>query len=332
MTPQQKIVSQLIKQCPNAGAATLAKRAYKEFPESFQSLDSARCAFRRAFGAHGDKHRKNATHPRRPRTGKMSFPALPKPLRHFNKWDAFVIKGPCKAVLLSDIHIPYHDRRALDCALGHAAICAVDLIILNGDVADFHRISRWEKDPRKRPLADEVKSVKQFLGVLRDGFRDARIILKLGNHEERWENYLQVKAPELLGIEDYELSKVLGLDALNIEIVSDKRPILLGKLYVIHGHEFMRSTIAAPVNPARGFFLRAQTHVIGGHHHQTSQHSQKNLGQNVISAWSTGALCEMHPDYAPINNWNHGFAVVHVFTNGAFEVQNLRIVKGKVWQ
>lgn len=335
MTPQQQIVFKLVKKFPQAGAKTLAAIAYRENPESFTTIESARTAFRVAFGASGDKkrgERSDKSTYRKPRKPGAVFSALPKPLRHFRRWKSFVIGGECRAAILSDVHIPYHDPLATEAALNHAAVCTVNLIILNGDIADCFRISRWEKDPRKRPMKDEIAAVRQFLKHLRERFPKTRIVYKLGNHEERWENYLQIKAPELLGIEDFEFTKVLGLDALGIEIVSDKRPILLGKLFVIHGHEFQRNTIAAPVNPARGFFLRAQTHVIGGHYHQSSQHSQKNLGQHVVSAWSTGALCEMHPDYAPINNWNHGFAIVEVSANGAFQVHNLRIVNGKVWQ
>ena len=112
--------------------------------------------------------------------------------------------------------------------------------------------------------------------------------------------------------------------------MGDKRPIRLGKLNVIHGHEY-RFSISNPVNPARGFFLRTKTHVLGSHFHQPSHHSETNLEGCMISAWSTGCLCNVHPEYSPINNWGQGFAFVVVDKEGAFRVENLRIVGGKVW-
>lgn len=51
----------------------------------------------------------------------------------------------------------------------------------------------------------------------------------------------------------------------------------------------------------------------------------------VTGTWSTGCLCDLHPDYAPLNKWNHGFAFVEVFNGGKFEVQNLFISDGKVY-
>ena len=37
-----------------------------------------------------------------------------------------------------------------------------------------------------------------------------------------------------------------------------------------------------------------------------------------------------NPDYAPINNWNHGFAINLVGENGNYEFRNYKIVKGRV--
>ena len=191
-------------------------------------------------------------------------------------------------------------------------------------------LSRFQKDPRARNFAAERNDVIEFLRIVRAEFPKARIVYKEGNHEERYMSYMILKAPELLGMEILEFKNIYHLPEFNIEHVGEKRPIRLGKLNVIHGHEFARG-ITSPVNPARGFYMKAKTHVLGGHHHQTSQHSEKNLEQEVISAWSTGALCNLHPDYMPINSHNLGFAFATVEKNGAFEVSNLRIINGNIY-
>jgi hypothetical protein len=36
-------------------------------------------------------------------------------------------------------------------------------------------------------------------------------------------------------------------------------------------------------------------------------------------------LCDLNPEYARVNKWNHGFALVEVAKNKDFEVTNYRI-------
>ena len=185
------------------------------------------------------------------------------------------------------------------------------------------------KDPKKRDFKFELDTLKAFVEVIKKEL-NCKIFFKIGNHEERYQAYLRLKAPELLGIPDFEWQSVFGLQDMRIEMVDGKRPIRLGKLNIIHGHEYTFN-ISNPVNPARGLFLRCKTHVLGSHFHQTSQHSERSLEQHVISGWSTGCLCDLHPEYRPLQNWNHGFAFVTVDKSGAFHVENLRIIDGRVW-
>jgi hypothetical protein len=121
---------------------------------------------------------------------------------------------------------------------------------------------------------------------------------------------------------------VIEASKYGIEVVKSKKVILAGKLNIIHGHELPKG-MAAPVNPARGFFLRTKASTIGGHHHQTSEHIENDLNNNLIGAFSTGCLCELNPHYMPINKWNHGFAVVENHGHD-FMVRNLKIINGRV--
>ncbi len=260
----------------------------------------------------------------------MKF-ALPKAVTHFDAWGAEELSGPARMLILGDLHIPYHSEEAIRLAIDYGRAAKANAVLINGDMADFFSLSTWEKDPRKRDLAGEIAAGKQFLSVLRDVFPRARIIFKEGNHEERWTRFLQKKAPELLGVPEFEWHAVYGLRKLRIRHVGECRPIKVGKLIVIHGHEY-RFAISNPVNPARGLFLRSKTHAICGHFHQSSQHSEKRLDGKVVSTWSAGCLCDLNPDYAPINNWNHGFAFAEVTSSGAFQVSNPRIIDGAIYQ
>jgi predicted phosphodiesterase len=334
---QGEIVTALLARFPEAPSLTLARIAFKENPSIFTSVETARSGVRRYRGAAGDRERAvtvDKSHFRSPKQPGDPFGPLPNSVpdgkSHFKDWKAFVMGGEFKALVLADVHMPYHVRSVVELAIKHGKKVGVDTVILNGDICDFFSVSFWEKDPRKRDLAGEIQTIRQFLSYLRRQFPKARIVLKLGNHEERWERYLRVKAPELLGMPEFEIEQVLWCQRFGIEVVGDRRVIRAGKLNLIHGHEY-RFSISNPVNPARGFFLRAKTHCLGSHLHQSSQHSEKNLEGSVVSTWSTGCACDLNPDYSPINNWNHGFAVVEVTKGGIFQVENKRIIDGKAY-
>lgn len=333
MTPKQSACAELLSKFPTAATLTLARMAHKQNPTMFTGVEDARSSIRYLRGANGSKDRKHCSVKGFERSARQPgdpFAALPDGVAHFNDWETVNIGGPCRVLQLSDIHIPYHEKAPLLAALKYGRDRKPDIVFLNGDALDFFACSFWEKDPRQRDLGGEIKTGREFLSTLRAAFPKARILFKEGNHEERWTRYLSVKAPELLGIEDFELPTVMHFAKHGIEHIGERRPVRFGKLNTIHGHEY-RFNISNPVNPARGFFLRAKVHVIGSHLHQTSQHSEKNLDGNVVSTWSTGCLCNLHPDYSPLNNWNHGFAFYEIDKAGAFNVDNLKIIDGRVY-
>ena len=107
-----------------------------------------------------------------------------------------------------------------------------------------------------------------------------------------------------------------------------KRPIYAGALTLLHGHE-LQGGISAPVNIARGLFLRAKACAIQGHNHQTSEHSEVDVRRKLVTTWSLGCLCQLHPEYARYNKWNHGFAFLDL-EDGDFTIRNKRILDGRV--
>jgi hypothetical protein len=99
---------------------------------------------------------------------------------------------------------------------------------------------------------------------------------------------------------------------------------MAGKLPIFHGHELGKG-ISSPVNASRGVFTRMISTALVGHHHRTSSHTEPNWKHEEIVCWSTGCLCNLNAEYAVINKWNAGFAVVEVDGSGQFQVDNLRL-------
>ena len=199
-----------------------------------------------------------------------------------------------------------------------------DVLLLNGDFADFYTISRYTKNPKKRNFKKEVKLLREGLSWLRSQFASSRIVYKQGNHDERWDHWLWNHAPEISDLPQVRLSSILGAKKLDIEFVGDGRPVMAGKLAIFHGHELSGGPFV-PAMPARSAFLRTTASVMVGHHHRTSTHTEPNWKHEEVVCWSVGCLADLNPEYSRVNKHNHGLAIIDVAADGQFGVDNLRL-------
>jgi predicted phosphodiesterase len=239
------------------------------------------------------------------------------------------IKGK-KILILSDIHIPYHDIDAISVAIQTGLDEGVDTVVLNGDALDCHMISDFVKDPKKRKFKDELYAMRTFISELRQTFPKAEIIYKEGNHEERYWRYMRVKAPELFDIDAFDFASLCHLDKNNVQWIEGKNKLNVGGLSIFHGHEFGKQFIPS-VNVARGLFLKTKANAMCGHHHQTAEHTERDVNGKVITCWGVGCLSELSPDYNPYSKYNHGFAIITRGNGKEFHVKNYRINQGNIY-
>lgn len=289
-------------------------------------VERCRTAIRDTRGANGNRRRRTATQKELFKDpGKAgSIPQCPPSMAQ--PWLPHVIKLPAKVGIVSDLHFPFHSELAVQSAVEYLVAEKIDTLLINGDFGDWYAPSRFQTNPALRDFPNELKSQREAFQWIRKCFPKQEIIFKLGNHDERWDKYVWNHFPELHAEEQLRLSTWLKLDDLGIEVVTDQRPVLIGKLPVFHGHELPKG-LTNPVNMARGAFLRACHTVMVGHGHRTSTHVESDLWHDEITCWSTGCLCDMRPEYARINKWNWGFATAEAAKDGTFGVQNLRISK-----
>ncbi len=332
MSSRKEIVTALLVEFPDADNRTLARLLHEKYPHEFETVEKARRCIRYYRGASGAKDRKQIiqTSPetvqphRTPRT--IKIPAGLKQVRR-----AINIKRPGKYLVLSDLHVPFHNEQAIEAALRHGLDNGCKHLVLNGDFFDFYKLSRWSQDPRQRNPSDELNTGAEVLAELVKHFSsDAIKLFKIGNHEARYESYLYERAPALVGIEAFELKELLPIDK-TWKFVASKQAYRLGKLPMFHGHELPRG-LTDPVNIGRGVFLRAGETACVGHWHRTSTHVETTgLKETVVPCYSLGCLCDLSPEYATINRWNHGFAMVEIQAAGNYQVQNMIIHKGEVF-
>lgn len=320
------IVRPYLEKYPDHSTRAMASLIYKEHSDHFATEEHCRSAIRYRRGKMGSESKKAAKNSNSlvDSTGERSV-AMPKSMAK-PRPEYKLPEG--LTVVLSDIHIPYHDMKALEAALAYTDAIEPDTILLNGDTIDFYAISRWDKDPEVRNLTAELTKTRALLMHLRQRYPNAVIIWKNGNHEERWEKYLWHKAPELCGVSDFELRNILRFDEYEIDFVHSRQRIKAGKhLTILHGHEIPGAF--DPVNFARTLCMKLKVCAMAGHKHKTSEHTEKTADDKYITCWSTGCFEEMHPDYMPLNNWGHGFATIDLKGN-KFKVRNMRIIDGEI--
>lgn len=303
----------------------LARIMYGENKLLFSNVDHARTALRSLEGKSGCGASL--------KKDKGAFDIKERPRNPYNLpkseeviWEPYRLNFK-RIGVLSDIHIPYHNIDALSVAIEYLKQRSIDCLLLNGDALDFFGLSKYCKDPKKRGFAYELDTWKAMFEIFEKEF-NCPIVYKLGNHEERYEHFLWQKAGELVGVDEFEIENLLKARARGITVIKDKQIIKAGGLNIAHGHEFTGGAFA-PVNVARGLFLRAKTSAMQGHNHQTSEHTEPDMDGKIVTTWSTGCLCELHPQYMPINKWNHGLALVEV-DGEEFQVHNKRIYKGRI--
>jgi predicted phosphodiesterase len=325
--PITEMARRLCSENPDHPARGLARRLVKEANGAI-TLEQARKRIGRQFGTQGNKHRKQvkAAAPRAPRQAGVEYRLPPTMAEPWTPHD-FGVVG--LVGVMSDIHIPYHDELAVRAAVNNFIDSGIQGLVINGDLADFYAISRFTKDPRQRDFSGELEACRDFIGWLREQFPKIPIAYAAGNHEERWQAYIWQHAPELSKDKMMCLQQWLHLDKHDITLVEQQRPIMCGKLPVMHGHQLSRG-FAPPVNPARGAFMKTGSAMLIGHHHQTSAYSFSDIWHKEIATWSVGCLSYLSPEYSRVNQYNHGCATVRVGKDGGFDVTNMRISDGKV--
>jgi predicted phosphodiesterase len=136
-----------------------------------------------------------------------------------------------RGLIIPDVHVPYHDRRAFDLVLSVKEAFKFDHLITLGDFADFYCVSSHSKDPtREYMFNDEVKLAKKALLALGAGIENKVFIS--GNHENRLERYIEDKCPELHKF--VKIKDILNLAGMSYKYVPYKSHYQLDRVFFTH--------------------------------------------------------------------------------------------------
>ena len=226
-----------------------------------------------------------------------------------------------KLLVLSDIHVPFHDPVSLKLALEYGRDHGIDGILLNGDVIDCYSLSRFQRSLKYRNFEVERSRTIDLFEAIQKIFPGIPIFFKAGNHEDRLEAALQYNLPELSETKGLKIHELLELDDHGIEYLTSIQVVKFNGLHILHGHEFNHGGIHVAYN----IRIKSVDNVAFGHFHRTQEDTWKGISREV-GGWSIGCLCGLRPDWMPINNWNHGFMIVTRRPNNEFAVDNKKII------
>ncbi len=223
-----------------------------------------------------------------------------------------------RIVVLSDMQIPYHDKRAVRNVLGFLAEYKPDEIASVGDEVDFPQISRWTRGMAgeyKGDLQAHCDAGKRVLAGLRAA-HDGPIHVSRSNHMDRPLTYVRTRAPGLMGLKALEVPSLLDFDKYGITYHEEPYEIAPGWL-LAHGDEGGSSR--APGGTALALARKWGYSVVCGHTHKLGiQHEHMSVNHRMVRerfGFEVGNLMDLksaHYLRAGHANWNQGFGILYV--------------------
>lgn len=285
------------------------------FIKLFNEIGPSRLAVRLNQTKRGIYTRRQRLEARHKITIATQRPDLPRPVQYPHRVtldvkDGYVIVG-------SDAHIwPGPMTPAMRGFIHLIRELRPKVVILNGDVMDFARISKhdplnWDRAPE---VQEEIEATQEILHDIATASGRARKIWTLGNHDARFEKTLAIRAPEYAKVHGVSLKNHFPLwePGWSVWINPETDPVVIK-------HRF-RGGDHAPWNN----ILRAGTHMVTAHLHSAKVIPYTDYNGTRYGV-DDGCLADpMHKafiDYTEDNpkNWRSGFCV-------------LRFVGGKLLQ
>ncbi|MBQ2350073.1 MAG: metallophosphoesterase [Cytophagales bacterium] len=226
-----------------------------------------------------------------------------------------------KVLIGSDFHVPFQDKDAVDCFIEKAIELQPEAIVINGDLLDFYRLSRFSKGEGRNPM-EEIIEAKTILETLRYHCKDSKIYYPIGNHESRLEKYIYDKAPEIISIVDnfYELLK-----CKDIEVQGCHKVIFNNEFICKHGNLLGNKSGLSAIKEMEKSFASGAT----GHTHRLAKFITRKAEKKFV--WlETGCLCTMKPEYMLEPDWQQGFALIEFRKSKLYKADVFEIENGEV--
>ena len=211
-----------------------------------------------------------------------------------------------KVAVLSDLHYPFEDKKAIALVKAYLKDNPVDEVIFLGDVVDFYSVSSYLKDNRKASLQEEIAYAVKRLQEWVEEFPSVEFRFLEGNHETRLARLISKQAPELAGLGRLKVDSLLELEDLGIDFIPTSQDLEIGDMTFTHG-TFSRKNAGSSVI---GEFDKTGSSTIQGHCHRLALTYKRNK-QGFFALVENGTLAKMNVEYVRMPNWCQGFTVIN---------------------
>ena len=241
-------------------------------------------------------------------------------------------------VCVSDLQIPYHDKRAVANLAKFIKAYKPTEVVSVGDEMDMQTISKWAKGT---PLEYERS-------IGRDRDETTRVLEQLkikhiirSNHTDRLFNTVMMRSPGLLGLPELELPEFLRLDSIGATY-HEKPYELAPNWLLMHGDEGAMNSTGGLT--ALGLAKRTGKSIVCGHTHRMglAHHTTAYSGGAAKTVWGmeVGNLMDYKKAKyikGGLFTWQQGFGMLYVDGKTVIPVtipiakDGSFIVEGKVW-
>jgi hypothetical protein len=264
-------------------------------------------------------------------------------------------------VIVGDQQAPFYDKQLHQCFLEWLGTNKPHEGVSLGDTVDYPDVSRHPLDPENSAAVNECnQSGYDLLRGYVEASLDTEWTKLPGNHDERIRNLVlnkpsmrslygvkraqvegQPEEPSVLNIE-----YLLRLDELGIKYVDPHgkydlaEHTLSDKLAVRHGWKVRQGSGASALETLK----HTGYSVLVGHTHRQSMVLKTiydiNDHPKLLTAVETGCMCRLDtevnedgrfwPNYAPLPDWQQGFATAEVWPDGKFRIDLATYVNGQL--
>lgn len=202
---------------------------------------------------------------------------------------------------MNDLHLPYHDERALELFFEIARRFQPDIVVVGSDAFDYPTISRYEAD-RDISVDDWLERTEKYwipvINTLKNIIPNVLLPFIFGNHDRR--ALVEIKkqsAPKTL-MREYR--RIIGHGG--VFWLGKTEVVKIGALTVAHGTRFNQY---ASAYTSKDFNFNP---VNVGHTHRPQQ---------MLSCVVNGMLCQAVPAYNDNgypSDWQHGTSTITIDT------------------
>jgi len=250
-------------------------------------------------------------------------------------------KGFCR-VIIPDSHGSAINKKAANAFLGDLDYIKPAEVVMLGDhvdcggfLAQHHTLGYIAQTDYS--FVEDATAANLFLDAIQERCGKISYDYLEGNHERRIENWI---ITQTLGKKKdaqflksmFSIEATLNISKRGIRLIEQGKfydkvqlpaTIKKGNCYFTHGSSTAKHAAAVHLNRFGG-------NVVYGHTHRADSHLSRSVKEGVLGAWCPGCLSELQPLWQHTNptDWNNGYGLQMVKSNGSFLHINVPIVNG----